>query len=289
MLTNEEMVIRELRQTDEDTTRDSIDEQFILDMIDEVCLDLQYDNNISHSFSPWYGTRYWDLSVLSNGGWTFGNYLQLNNDLLALTSITQNGVTIATTDVLLLPRGDYPARYIKLINDEEWDLSVDEPDGAIAITGEWGYHHTPSQRWKASGSTLQADIDASEPTLQVNNTDGLGIWGNAPRFSPGQLIAIGDEWMSVRTVPGATSITVLRGMQGTTAVAHLATASVSIWNPIQEAMRYATRAVTLAYKRRGELSVVRVEGVTEVVYPTPQTMPEYKRLRQIIPDFMRPV
>lgn len=289
MITSLKRVKRDLKQNFPDVNKDEINEQLILDMIDRVANALEQDPDMPRRFVPWYGAHNYDLLYESCGGWidAYAEKLKLNRDLLSLVSIEQDGTAIDAADTLELPRGDQTTRTIKLINSALWDMSVTNYEGAIEIIGEWGYHDRPSQRWKLSGSELQADIDAVQTTLTVDDADGTGIWGDAPRFSEGQLIKIDDEWLSIRDIaigtdPNPDTLTVLRGMQGTTAAIHTAAATVSIWNPPMPVLHYATRAVILACKRSAEIMTVKVEPMAEVVYPTWQTMPEYKQLQQFI-------
>ena len=287
MLSSLELVKRELRQKKtRGATVDADDEQYVLDAIDDIVGSLQEDIIVNRQFAPTLETRYFDLKTVSKGGQIDGSLLYLADDLLSLTSLTNDEETVAEDDRLLLPRGDVSINRIKLLNNEAWTLAATDPEDGIAVTGEWGYHHRPSQRWKASGSTLQATVNASTTSITVDNADGVGWRGDAPRFSLGQLIKLDDEWMSVRAVTlgedaNPDTLTVVRAMQGTIGAAHSSTAVVYIWNPIAEAERFVTRAVLLEYKRRGEFITTQVEGVTEVVFPTRHTMPEYKRLLAI--------
>ena len=289
MLTNVELVERELRQTlSRGATKDAIDRQACLDAIDRVVDDLQNDTLIKRWFAPWYGTKYFDLISVSKGGLISGTVLFLADDLLSMTSLTQNEESVADADRILLPKGNLATNRIKLINNEVWALSATYPEDGIEIVGEWAYHHRPSDRWKDTGSTLQVTVNETATSISVDDADGASWRGDTPRFSPGQLIKIGSEYMSVRAVtlgtdPSPDVLTVIRGMQGSTAAAHTAGSStiVYVWNPIAEAERFATRAATLDYRRRAQFITTQVEGVTEQVWPTRQTMPEYKRLMQI--------
>lgn len=72
--------------------------------------------------------------------------LQFDDDLAALTSITNgDGTTISTSDVVLLPLNTRPAWGVRIVSDSVgWSYGDRNPYGAgrVAITGRWAWSTT---------------------------------------------------------------------------------------------------------------------------------------------------
>lgn len=79
-------------------------------------------------------TRYFDVPKSAR-------LLRLGQDLVSVTSITNgDGTALAATDYKLYPLNQTPKHTVKLLFSSgyywTWD---DDPEGAIAINGSWGY------------------------------------------------------------------------------------------------------------------------------------------------------
>lgn len=158
--------------------------------------------------------------------------LILSEDVLALASITNgDGTTIPLPNVLVLPgsilhlTGGYTFRYIET------------PLNAITVTGTWGWHDDWANAWRVSGDTVQNNpLSSSAISMTVSDADGLDAENNTPRFQVGQLLKIEAEYVRVLAVNTATNVlTVLRGVNGTTAVSHALNTAVTIYQPAQDA------------------------------------------------------
>ncbi|MCK5641863.1 MAG: hypothetical protein KAJ19_13755, partial [Gammaproteobacteria bacterium] len=264
----------------------------ILKRIDALVRLLEDDQRLKNSFVAQIATEYYDAEwVKDNGPINANGVLGLTPPapLLSLTSLSVNDsedpdtfTAIEADNILLLPRGNVPKTQIKLLNSEQWPFSTTNREGAIKITGEWGFHDDPANRWLDSNDTLQANINTSANSVLVSDADGTDYWLDTPRFSPGNVIKIDSEYMAVRaTSTDNGTLTVMRGQRGSTRAAHTATATIYNWSGVQAAQDFVTRAAALQYKRRGEFIDTKVEGVTEVHWPTAQTIPEYKALLHV--------
>jgi len=280
MLTTVEWVEREIRKTTSGT-QEAVDQQALLDAIDDVVGQLEEDTLMNREFIPRIETRYWDALPMSEGGQIKGQTLHLADDLISLTSLVNDGTPVDASDYTLLPRGDRVIQQIKLANGALWPYTATTIEGSIAIAGEWGWVERPSIRWKSTGDTVQQTITASGTVVQVADINGVGWRRDAPRFSPAQLLKIDSEFLQVRAVNAATSpdeLTILRGVNGSTPAIHTATTAIETWNMLALAERYATRGATLQYRRRGSTEKKTVRGMTEIVYPSLQTLDEYRGL-----------
>lgn len=127
---------------------------------------------LGRRFIPYTGSRRfdWPPRVRSRYAWI----LELDEDLLSLTSITDEGddaVAIAAGDVNLepynAPASGYPYDRIEIdLQTSATFDSGDTPQQAIRVTGQWGY----TNRTRAAGDLAAAIATAAATSAQV--TDG---------------------------------------------------------------------------------------------------------------------
>jgi len=284
MLTTVDLVKQELRQVKENLTAggdEAIDDAFILRKVVEIDAQIEADPQLRRQFTPVIATRYYDPVHMGNGGLIDSSeVLWLSRDLFSISALTLNGVGADLDNVLLLPRDDVSKTRIRLLTGESWPYGADPYQGAIAIAGTWGYHEQPSRAWVNSQDTVKTTLSSSGTTLSVNDADGADQYGTTPRFSPGQLLKIDDELLTVTNViaESTNTLAVLRAQRGSTAAAHSATTAIYSFHPAQVAQQYATRAAAFLYRRRGEFVTTQTTGLSEVRWPTLQTLPEYQAL-----------
>jgi hypothetical protein len=116
--------------------------------------------------------------------------LLLPPSLLAITSITNEGVTLSAADYLLKPDDGYWANgpFGELLVDEDSSLLLDwtsEQDG-IVINGRWGKY----QRSSLIGATVQDTTQQSDSQTTLKVSDG-------GKVSPGMVLLIGTEQEAV--------------------------------------------------------------------------------------------
>lgn len=148
-----------------------------------------------------------------------GDILSLPADLLTLESLSIEGGSLSTAILEILGG--------TLIRRTDGD---DFPTGEATITGVWAYHRAPERAWRTSGATLTAPINTSATTLSVDSTTAADSEGESPRLMAGHVIRMGAEMMRV-TGTTATTVTVRRGEQGTTAISHTSGALLETFSP----------------------------------------------------------
>jgi hypothetical protein len=213
-------------------------------------------------------------SILVN---RYDGTLRLTDPLLALT-----GVSIATTALVVdthveaWPDTTAPIGYLRLINctDYSWyhDPGCADCGGplTVTITGTWGLHRDYANAWMKVDD-LQATITDSATTLTVAVAAGADAYGVTPRLSPGNLIKIDSELLEVTAV-STNTLTVRRGVNGSTAAAHTGAASTAgadiyTWQVEEPIRRAVARQAALMYARRGAYTTVEVQGMSEVRFP----------------------
>ncbi len=197
--------------------------------------------------------------------------LLLPAPLLELTAVSVNGVSLSpTADVTLWPPSTAPCNRLRLADQCASWYTVACTDDLVMqcnVTGYWGMHPDYSGAW-AAVDILAADVNASATSLTVMDVDGAGAEGETPRFSPGNLIVVDDEFMRVLAVnTTANTLAVRRGENGTAAAAHAATTAVSAWYWAYDVRMEVARQAALLYARRGAFEAISILNDGVYTYP----------------------
>lgn len=221
--------------------------------------------------------------------------LQLPKPLLAYDSMTINGTAIAAAQAGVLGFGT-PYKALWLSDDSidcgyTWQ-NISCPGGVgelrrlrARVTGQWGYHSYYTDAWQDSGDSVQdgAGINATVTTITVTDADGADWRGLTPRFSAGQLIRIGTEYIRIDdTDTAAETLTVRRGVNGTTMAAHANAAQIDTYYPDERVVRITARQAGLLYARRGGYDVKASDAMGgETVFPQDQLI----ELQRVLQDY----
>lgn len=195
----------------------------------------------SRAFDRWTWRHYYPLKMTRPYDYEEGMALKFGADLLeALTVTTQNGAITITADQYFLLCG----RRYDLMPYDRLELRTDKgvlfsfagtKQQANAVTGIWGYHGDYPNAWEASGDSVQnaTGLTDSGTSLIVADADGPDLYGLTPRFRPGQILKVEDEFLYIRltTGGGANTLIVQRGFNGTTAASHAKDKPIFIWRP----------------------------------------------------------
>ena len=238
-----------------------------------------WDAGTRRKFYPQVGVYYYDYPY--NPG-----VLVLTDDLLEVTSFTtQNtAITLATGDYYLMCGTLYnvtPYDRIAMRIDGAWPtLSYNEtPQCSNRIVGIWGYHEDWANAWQAV-DTLAAGVTASATTLTVADVDGAGLDGRTPRFKVQQIIKVGTEYMYVSAkVAGTTkSLTVQRGVNGSTAAIQAISAPVSVYKPMIDVAQKVQRLAAWLYGQKDQPYTERIQAAQSGVITIPDALPSDVRL-----------
>jgi len=148
-----------------------------------------------------------------------GNTLTLPADLLALESLTIDGMVVSTA-VIEVVGGTLLRRT---------DGAV-FPTGEAVIVGLWAYHYAPDSAWRDSGTVLVLSVNSNETALPVADTLGADTAGEAPCLMAGHLVRIGTEMLRVVATTDHI-VTVKRAVNGTLATAYSSGAPVFTFTP----------------------------------------------------------
>jgi hypothetical protein len=175
--------------------------------------------------------------------------LILDDDLLELTTLTNgDSSTVPMDNVILLP-DDAPAGGLLLMAGSSFTWAT-SPVQAVSISGIWGWHDRWTEAWRNSADTVQNNpLSSSATSLSVTDADGSDSNSETPRFQVGHLLKIESEYVRVLAVNTVSNtLTVLRGVNGTTAVAHLQNTPIYTYQPPADVAAIALRWASLLYR-----------------------------------------
>ena len=209
---------------------------------------------------------------------------RFDRPLLALTAVSVGGTTLTVdSDVALYPNSlQSPCYQLRLLNLGYSWYSYLPSDGApsfVTVSGIWGLHRDYANAW-LKVDDLAAGITSSQLTFTVADTDGENAFGQTPRLSPGQLLRIDSEFVQVYKIDdGTNTLTVQRGVHGSTAAAHDAGADVEVWQVEDPIRHVVARQAAFIWSRQGAYSSTEVQGMSEIRYP-PDLLAELKAAEQ---------
>ena len=200
---------------------------------------------------------YWS-SKLSGAG-----IILLGDWLATATTVTAYGQTARTTstvltegignDFLLEPYNRSPKTLMKL--EEDTTDSLYGGQQTLTILGQWGW-----QSDTTSASVLETAISSTTATAVVLTS------GSHPVYA-GDTIIIDTEQMYVSTKSGV-NLTVIRGVNGTTAATHSDAAVVSTWIYADDVIQ-ATLDIARTYWRSRDAGLTSIIGTGEMGMSNP--------------------
>lgn len=235
------------------------------------------ENYTGRRFIPWTGTKEFDYQGPSD--------IFLGEDLLSVTSLVHNdGVdTIAAADYFLYPLNaldeDRPYLNIEVLLTDDYLVYDDTHQSAIAITAKWGYCEI-----KRECVSLVNDAAFSDVVTSFTADDGGDL-------EIGQTILIDTEQMFITNIVTNT-ISVERGMNGTTAAAHVNDSIIYILEPPEE-IRDACEIIAARLFFRSSAAWADSVGGGEAVTRYKSGHPEeamgiLKRYRRMVGGWIRP-
>ncbi|MCY3917279.1 MAG: hypothetical protein OXG49_14825 [Chloroflexi bacterium] len=183
--------------------------------------------------------------------------LILPDDLLELRAVNDDGGAIDLADLVALPRqGDEPASILQLKPGAVLRLGL-SPVGSVSVSGVWGWHDRWSQAWRDSRDQVSEHaLSVSATQLDVTDSEGADEYGGRPRFHVGHLLRVDGEYLRVTAIDRSTNrMTVLRGVAGTRATAHLRGAKIETYAPAPAIGDIVVRYAELMLKSAGPLNL----------------------------------
>jgi hypothetical protein len=250
----------------------SADDILLADLIHSVSREI--DNLTNRHFYPRKETQYYDTPKLPTSAISF------DDDLLDLTTLVNgDGNPITVSYYKLYPLNRTPKAKVVVLasSPEQWSTdSGGNSEGAITLAGVFGYHTDYTNAWVATGGTVQnvTSIDATNTSLIVETG----------KIKMGWLLQIGTEWLYVSAVSVSTTdtVTVARGVNGSTAAIHLHDAPILRWAVDERLEMVARVGVAASYRIRAN-PVGETIVIDDIRFETPKDITKYmnSRLSQI--------
>lgn len=219
-------------------------------------------------FAPIVETR--QFVMTSDNVWSANNVFRFGDNLLAYTALTINSAdNFGNTEVY--PLYPSPYRALRLTTSQSWYtvacVANFRTPVYVSIAGTWGYHSDYANAWLDVDVITLVGINSSVTSFTVTDVDGINDYGITPRLSIGALIRVDSEYMEVTGVSSNT-LTVRRGVNGTTAAAHLIGATVAMFQVEDNIRRVVARQAAFIYARRSSYENASVSDLAVVSFPS---------------------
>jgi hypothetical protein len=223
------------------------------------------DHFVGSTFEPDRETKYLGIydGRINSSLRTFA----LDDWAFVLNSVSIYGTSVTVgSGVIGWPSGMIPFAHLQLVStSDNWYSTYANSTGdpIVEVNADWGYHTRYTDAWQIEDSVQDAGgINATVTTVTVTDADGTNWRGATPRFSAGQMIRINEEWLRVVNAnTTANTLTVQRGINGSTAAAHALSDDIYVWYPVDDVRQGVARQAALMYKRRGAFESTNQFGV----------------------------
>lgn len=222
------------------------------------------------SFVPYQATHSFDRNSTEMGRFVSRRLLQLDTDLLSITTLTNaNTDTISSSNYRLLPRNRTVKTEIELTRDGGVIWQFSNYDSAVSVAGVWGFHPYYSDAWNSAVTTLNNGGDLTSTATSMTVTDSSVL-------EELDYLEIDSEWLQVTNIDTSTHIcTIRRGVNGTTASLHSDSTAIARYTPIDNIQLAATRYASWLYQNRGETGErIYAQGVAIIPDAAPPTVKE---------------
>jgi len=206
--------------------------------------------------------------------------LILREDLLEMVELTNgDGTALTASEYFLEPIEHTPYSTVHLASGITW---LPDDDGntkqAIGVSGWWGYHDDyPNCFVPSLDTVLDASLTSSATTIHVSDVNGTPADLDGPRFQAGLMLRVGSELMYLTAATAITAaddeLSVVRGINGSTAAAHVQGASIEIFRPMSFVAQSALRLAAWRYSQRDTDQFDKTFAVGSGVAVVPTAIP----------------
>lgn len=231
----------------------------------------RYIRQASALWDLWTGRQFVPVSATKKVGRqaVMGLQLLLVDDLLELSSLTNgDDTTIEADSYKLRPDNSYPKNMVELTERSGLAWTFPYREDRVLMTGLWGYCADYANAW-AEADSVQNTPSLSASATQLVVTDGS-------HFEVLQYLLVENEQMLVTAISTHT-LTVQRGVNGTTAAAHATDTPVSIYQQLDD-VQFAVGEVTkwlYEHRDRVDTGVQLAEGLGVVIV---RELPEVREM-----------
>ncbi len=217
-------------------------------------------------FAPRIETHYYD-APLEGGAWSQlysdvdrlnrkivgARELVLGDDLLEVTTFTNgDGTVIASNQYILEPYNDSVKNKLALLRSSSVSFlptAAADYQRALSILGVWGNHNDYLNAWVDSTTTLGVAITSASATTFTSSAGAS--------LKAGWLIKIDSEYLYIVSI-ATNTVTVQRGVNGSTAATHLISTAVYYWEVMFQIESICRQAAVLYYNIRKNPGVAMI-------------------------------
>lgn len=210
-------------------------------------------HHLGRTFVPYVETVEYYNDYINLNYWydtKAGTYrLNLDEDCISVTSVTWLGTTLTSgTDYRLDKSRE------SLLFSGSNIAALPDFDSKVSIAATWGYHNNVPLMWR-SVATLQSSLNSTD-------TSFVATLATIANFETYSYIKIDNEFMFVTAVNAGApyTITVERGVNGTTAVSHNSAVTIYKYQQMANVAQEIRRLVIRAYSLRDASRNVYVSG-----------------------------
>ena len=195
--------------------------------------------------------------------------LLLPDDLLELRALRDDGGEIDLARIRVFPAPHDEPAFLLLYKDGAVFRTGYGGTNVVSVTGVWGWHNRWASAWRDSGDRVSGNaLSANSELIGVANSEGADADGFRPRFQVGRLLRIDGEYLRLTAIDrAANQLTVLRGIGGTRATAHLQNAKIETFAPVPSIRDLTVRFAEQLIKKAGPLEQ--------------ETPPSLRRMRRV--------
>lgn len=161
------------------------------------------------------------------------------------------------------------------------------PQRAVHVDTVTGYNEDYGNAWVNSGASLTDALGAGVTLASTNASNAFNSLGISPRFSEGQIWRLGsgasEEFVYVKDtiseVGGKSIIRLIRGVNGTSATAHAASATIQVWQPEQDIEDSTLELAAFMYQKASSPFTNRVSQLQLGIVEMPQAWPDQTKDR----------
>lgn len=206
----------------------------------------------SRVFVPYVQTELHYFEDLRRNRKLVNGRLNLDDELLSASSIVWGDITLTTDDYRLESTEPPMVDSIRFNPSSGLAFSSNFGDN-ISIAGIWGYHPYAAQMYTTIGTVTIGSSSATSVTVAASSA-----------YEIYSYVRCESELMQITAKPDATTLTVTRGVLGTTAASHSAKALERYNVPVVIQLA-ATRLASFLYEKRVSVGNVIAVGDNSVV------------------------
>lgn len=205
-------------------------------------------------------------------------------DLLDVHGLSHlNGANEIDESVYWLKTGDNwnMTPYDRIVLDDSSGSTFNfsgTPQQAVHVDAVTGYRENYGDAWINSGGSLTDALGAAVTLASVSASGGVNSLGLSPRFSAKQIWRLGtgasEEYVYVQDTTDGNAVRLIRGINGSSATDHAASAAIYVWQPEPDIEYSALELSAFMYQKAKSPFTNRISVLQLGVVEQPDAWPE---------------